>query len=189
MTTKLCSILVFVLLAGGSSPAQLTVSLGQANLHAGKTGLGIDGITGSPNLLLKYFFTPQLAGQVIAGFELDSRGGSAPLGQTKVTGTTIRGGISILYHLSQMQVSPYVGGEGIFQTKKSAGFFVTEPDPENSITVSGVLGAEYFMNEKFSLGIKHSLGVDVQLSRDVPAEQTDAKFSTSTVVTGRFYFN
>jgi hypothetical protein len=126
---------------------------------------------------------------LIAGFELDSRGGTAPLGQTKVTGTTIRGGISILYHLMQTQVSPYVGAEGVFQTRKNAGFFATEPDSKKSFVAGGVLGAEYFMNEKFTLGIKHVLGLEVQLSRDVPPEETDVKLATSTVVTGRFYFN
>jgi hypothetical protein len=162
---------------------------GQATPHPGKIGLGLDGITGSPNVLLKYFFSNQLAGQVIVGFDLNAPGGTAPAGQTKVNGLTFRGGLSFLYHLTRDQVSPYVGVEGIFQTAKQAGIFVTQPDSKNSMTAGLVLGAEYFMHERFSLGIKHTLGVDVQLKRDIPQEETDVTFASFTVVTGRFYFN
>jgi hypothetical protein len=168
--------------------AQISLNIGP-NLHAGKTGLGLDGITGSPNLLLKYFFNNQLAGQIVAGFDLDSPGGDAPAGQKKVTGTTLRGGLAVLYHLTQDQVSPYLGFEGIFQSEMPGGFYVNEPDRKNSIIVAAVLGGEYFMNEKFSLGIKHSLGAEIRLKRDRPQEETDLRFSTSTLVTGRFYFN
>lgn len=168
--------------------AQISLNIGP-NLHAGKTGLGLDGITGSPNLLLKYFFNNQLAGQVILGFDLDSPGGDAPAGAKKVTGTTFRGGLALLYHLTQDQVSPYLGVEGLFQSAQSGGFYANEPDRKNSVIVAAVLGGEYFMNEKFSLGIKHSLGGEIRMKRDRPKEETDLRFSTSTLVTGRFYFN
>jgi hypothetical protein len=172
-----------------SAYAQDSLRTKPAHLHSGKIGLGLDGITGSPNLLLKYFFNNRLAMQVIAGMELDVPGGSPPLGYTKVTGLTVRGGVGILLHLTQDQVSPYVGIEGIFQYAKSGGFYLVVEDPKNSILASGVLGAEFFLNERFSVGIKQNLGIDVQLKRDTPSEDTDIKFSTSTLVTGRFYFN
>ncbi len=160
-----------------------------AYLHAGKIGLGIDGITGSPNLLMKYFFNNQFAIQVIAGCDLDMPGGTAPTGTTKVNGLTFRGGLSLIVHLTHDRVSPYVGFEGIFQSTKSAGFFTVIPDPKNSIIASGVLGAEFFLDERFTLGIKHNLGIEVQLKRDTPKEESDIHFNTSTLVTGRFYFN
>ena len=171
------------------SDAQVTVSLGNANLHPGKIGLGLDGLSGSPNLLLKYFFTSQIAGQLIVGFDIDSHGGSAPAGEKKITGTTFRGGISILYHMTHDQVSPYIGGEGVFQTKKDGGFFITELDAKNSVVGSVVMGAEYFMNERFTLGIKLNLGCAVALKRDIPKEDTNTQFNTSTLLTGRFYLN
>jgi hypothetical protein len=158
-------------------------------LHSGKIGLGLDGITGSTNLLLKYFVNNQLALQVIAGFDLDQPGGDAPQGSTKEMGMMARGGLSLLYHLTQDQVSPYVGIEGIFQYDKAGGFFAIVPDAKNSVLASGVLGGEYFINERFTIGIKQSLGVSVQLKRDVPKEETDIMFNTLTLVTGRFYFN
>ncbi len=170
------------------SPGQVSLSVGP-NLHAGKIGLGIDGITGSPNLLMKYFFNNQFAGQLIVGADIDSPGGDAPAGQQKVTGLTLRGGLSLLYHLTQDQVSPYVGVEGVFRNARQAGFFAIEPDPQNTVIVAAVLGGEYFPNEQFSFGIKHALGVAIEMSRDIPKEETDIRFSTSTLVTGRFYFN
>ncbi|MBM2841828.1 MAG: hypothetical protein HW412_2356 [Bacteroidetes bacterium] len=160
-----------------------------AYLHSGKIGLGLDGITGSPNLLMKYFLNNQLAIQVIVGLDLDVPGGSTPPNYTKVTGMTLRGGLSFLIHLTQSQVSPYVGIEGIFQNEKQGGFFLIPLDPKNSVIASGVLGGEFFINEQFTLGIKHNLGVSVQLKRDLPKEETEIRFNTSTVVTGRFYFN
>ncbi|MFN0156582.1 MAG: hypothetical protein ACKVRP_00755 [Bacteroidota bacterium] len=182
-------IVVAVLLSiHGVSRAQVSVSLGP-NMHAGKIGLGLDGITGSPNFLLKYFFNNQFAGQLILGADVDSPGGDAPAGQTKVTGITMRAGASLLYHLTQDQVSPYIGVEGIFQNATQAGFYAIEPDAKNTIIVAAILGGEYFPNEQFSLGIKHALGVAMEMSRDLPKEETDIRFSTSTLVTGRFYFN
>ncbi len=171
------------------SPAQDSSRTKPAYLHAGKIGLGIDGITGSPNLLMKYFFNNQFAIQVIAGCDLDMPGGTAPTGTTKVNGITFRGGLSLIVHLTQDRVSPYVGFEGILQSAKSAGFFTVIPDPKNSIIASGVLGAEFFLDERFTLGIKHNLGIEVQLKRDTPKEESDIHFNTSTLVTGRFYFN
>ena len=158
-------------------------------LHAGKIGLGIDGITGSTDFLLKYFFNNQLAFQVIAGFDLDLPGGTAPSGQTKVTGVTARGGLSLVVHLSQDQVSPYVGVEGVYQYAKAGGFFPTVPDPKISLFSNGVIGCEYFMSERFTIGVKQALGAEVSLKRDVPSEETDVRLNTSTVVTARFYFN
>jgi hypothetical protein len=169
--------------------AQITVSLGQANLHPGKIGLGLDGITGSPNILMKYFFNNQLAGQIIFGMDINSPGGTVPAGQTKVTGIELRGGASLLFHITQDQVTPYVGVEGIFQTTKDGGFFTTIPDRKNIIVTSIVFGAEYFMYEKFSVGIKQNLGLEVMLARNIPKEENDIFFHTSTLMTGRFYFN
>jgi len=164
-------------------------SLGTARLHKGKIGLGIDGISGSSNILAKYFFNNQLAMQLIAGFDVDLPGGSPPPQQTKVNGITLRGGLSLLVHLSQDQVSPYVGIEGVYQYAKAGGFFSTVPDPKNSFTVSGIFGGEYYISERFTVGLKESIGAEVLLKRTVPEEDTDIALSTSTAVTARFYFN
>jgi hypothetical protein len=180
--------LLCAMLPASAGLAQVTLNIGP-NLHAGKVGLGLDGITGSPNLLMKYFFTNRLAGELIAGIAIDAPGGDAAAGQTKVTGTTLRGGVGLLYHLMEEQVSPYVGVEALFQTDKQAGFYTQAPDAKRTVTAAVVLGGEYFMNERFSFGIKHSLGAEFGLKRDVPRESTNVKFATSTLVTGRFYFN
>ena len=185
---KSCTCLILVLVLFGAEPSFAQPS-SPLPTHPGKIGLGLDGITGSPNVLLVYFFNAQMAGQLIVGYDLDFPGGTAATGQTKVNGATLRGGFSLLFHLTKDQVSPYVGFEGIFQTSKQSGFFVTEPDSKNSIIAGAVFGAEYFMNEKFSLGIKQTLGVDIQLKRDIPKEESSASSSSSTVVTGRYYFN
>jgi|GEM_PF-1142335 hypothetical protein len=158
-------------------------------LHSGKIGVGIDGITGSPNMLLKYFFNNQLAMEMIVGLEVYVPGGSPPTGSTKVTGITLRGGLGVLFHLTQDPVSFYVGAEGIFESAKSGGFYVTVPDPKNSVIGSGIFGAEYFFNERFTIGIKQALGVTVSFKRNQPKESTDINLNTSTLVTGRFYFN
>ena len=186
---KLLLFLAMFVTVAHFSHAQDSLRSKPAYLHSGKIGLGIDGITGSPNLLMKYFLNNQLAIQAIAGLDLDVPGGSTPPGSTTITGMTVRGGLSFLFHLTQDQVSPYAGIEGIFQYEKQGGFFLIPLDPKNSVIGSGVLGAEFFINEQFTLGIKHNLGVSVQLKRDLPKEDTVIKFNTSTVVTGRFYFN
>ena len=186
---KLFALMVACVVVLQYSQAQDSLRTKPAYLHSGKIGLGLDGITGSPNLLLKYFFNNQLAMQVIVGLDLDVPGGSTPQNYTKVIGMVVRGGLSILYHLTQDQVSPYVGVEGIYQYEKTGGFFLIPLDPKASFIGSGVLGAEFFINEHFTLGIKHNLGISVQLKRDLPKEETSIKFNTSTLVTGRFYFN
>jgi hypothetical protein len=175
-------------LAAALAPGQVTLNIGP-NLHGGKIGLGLDGITGSPNLLVKYFFTSRLAGEALAGFAVESPGGDTPAGQTKVTGITFRGGLGILYHLLEEQVSPYVGVEILFQSDKPAGFYTQVPDPKNTVMTALVLGGEYFMNERFSFGIKQALGAEFDLARDTPSEPTNKRLATSTLVTGRFYFN
>jgi hypothetical protein len=178
-----------LVLVSAASFAQVTLSIGQANLHSGKVGLGLDGITGSPNILLKYFFTDRVAAQAIFGFDIYSPGGDAIAGRTKVNGVTVRGGASLLYHITQDQVTPYIGGEFVYQTSKAAGFYITVPDPKQTLTMSGVFGAEYFISERFSIGIREALGLSIYLSRNVPHEETDTEFATETLMTGRFYFN
>lgn len=169
--------------------AQDSVRVQPIYLHSGKIGVGIDGLTGSPNLLMKYFANNQLALQVIVGLDIDQPGGSAPLGTTKVTGLAVRGGLSLLVHLMQNQVSPYVGLEGMFQYVKQGGFYTTVNDPKNSVLGSILFGGECFINERFTVGIRQSIGVDVQLKRDIPHEETDITIATSTLISGRFYFN
>ena len=169
--------------------AQDSIRVKPLYLHSGKIGLGIDGITGSPNLLMKYFFNNQLAMQIIIGLDIDQPGNTPPAGTSKVIGMAIRGGLSLIYHITHDVVSPYAGAEALFQYEKSGGFFAVVPDPKNSVLASGVFGAECFLNERFTVGMKQGLGVTVQLKRETPREGTDIKFSTSTVVTGRFYFN
>jgi hypothetical protein len=172
-----------------TSVSQDTLRSRPVYLHSGKIGLGLDGITGSPNLLVKYFINNQLALQAIAGMDIDSLGGSAPPGYTRVTGLTVRGGLSVLFHLTQTQLSPYLGIEGVFQYQKQAGTFLIPPDPKNSIIGSCVFGGEFFLNEQFTLGIKQTLGANIRLKRDLPKEETVVMFNTSTLMTGRFYFN
>lgn len=185
------SILLLVMCIGvlPNSNAQNLQHENPTYLHSGKIGLGLDGVTGSPNLLLKYFFNNQLALQAIVGLDMDFPGGSAPSGQTKVNGITVRGGLSVVVHLTPEQVSPYVGVEGVYQYDKQGGFYNVVPDPKNSIVGGLLAGAEYFINERFTIGIRQSVGVQVLLKRDLPMEETELKLSTSTLLSGRFYFN
>lgn len=153
----------------------------------GKFGLGLDGVE-SPNLLAKYFVSDQFATEFILGFDVYSPGGDAPTGQTKVTGTAFRIGLDGLYHFQLGKVSPYVGAEVLFQNMKEGGFYTQEPDARNEVFANLVLGAEYFIDKNFSFGVKHRIGADIKLSRDVPKEETDTFFKTSTQLTARFYF-
>jgi hypothetical protein len=182
-------IILVVVLSFSPAEGQVTVSFGVPDLHAGKTGLGIDGITGSPDIILKYFFNNQLAAQLIVGAAYDIPGGSAPNGLTKVNGLTLRGGISIIYHLNQDPLTPYVGMEGIFQRATVAGFYAVEPDPRNTMFVRALFGGEYFLFTRFSLGIRQSIGAEVRLSRSFPNEEQEIILSTGTAFTGRYYFN
>jgi hypothetical protein len=177
-----------LVLAAALVPAQVTLNIGP-NLHGGKIGVGLDGITGSPNLLMKYFFTNRLAGELLVGGAIELPGGEPAANQIKVNGVTYRGGIGLVYHFLEEQVSPYAGVEVQFESETSAGFYTQEPDPRKSVLANVVLGGEYFMNERFSLGIKQTLGAEFTLERDVPAEPSSTLLATSTLVTGRFYFN
>ncbi len=182
-------IILTVLLSCPAGYAQISVSLNVPNLHSGKIGLGIDGISGSPDIILKYFFNNQLAGELIAGASYDIPGGSAPTGLMKANGLTVRGGVSILYHLSQDPLTPYIGFEGLFQRVTSSGFFAVEPDARNTVFVRALAGGEYFLFSQFSLGIRQSIGGEVRLSRSFPKEEQEIILSTATVFTGRYYFN
>ncbi|MDP4116974.1 MAG: hypothetical protein Q8903_12615 [Bacteroidota bacterium] len=156
--------------------------------YQGKVGIGIDGVN-SPNLALKYCFSDKVSSEFILGLGVYSPGGDASVGQTKVTGTDFRIGASVLYNLTQGDFIPYVGVEALYETNKSGGFYVKEPDAKNSVHASLVLGGEYFIAKQFSLGLKEKIGADIQLKRDVPKEETDFYLNTATVVTARFYFN
>ena len=186
---KWCLVLWCLVVLSVSAFSQITLSLGAPNLHAGKVGLGIDGISGSPDFLVKYFFSSQFAGQLVAGANLDVPGGDPLPGMVKVTGLDLRGGLALLYHLTQDQVSPYVGAEGTLRWRKEGGFFEKAPEGRKIVNTSAVFGAEYYFNDRICLGIKQALGVDLLLKRDVPKEETDVRLSTSTLLTGRFFFN
>lgn len=152
-----------------------------------KIGLGIDGVN-SPNLAAKYFITNNVALEVTAGFNLFSPGGDALAGQTKVTGSDIRAGLACLYHFEGTDFVPYIGIDGMFETNKTGGFYVVEPDPKNSLQANFILGCEYFIAKHFSIGLKEKLGVEFQLSRDIPKEETDFLMNTSSTITARYYF-
>lgn len=156
--------------------------------YPGKFGIGIDGVN-SPNLALKYCFTDKVSSEFILGLGVYSPGGDAVAGQTKVTGTDFRIGASVLYNLAKGDFVPYIGLEAMYETNKTGGFYVNEPDAKNSVKANLVLGGEYFLGKQFSLGLKEKLGADIQLKRDVPKEETDFYLNTATVVTARFYFN
>ena len=179
----------FCLVLATTAAAQINISLGEADLHSGKVGLGLDGITGSNNILLKYFFNNQLAGELIGGFALDSPGGDAPTGMTKVTGLVLRGGAGIIVHLTRNQLSPYLGFQALFETASDAGFYTREPDRRNSLIVAAVVGGEYFAGSQFSVGLRQAVGMDLRLKRDYPEEDRHILLATSTVFTCRFYFN
>jgi hypothetical protein len=169
-----------------------TIGFSQSLPKPGTVGLGIDGITGSPNLLMKVFLTDRLAGQVIVGANFDILGGDAAEGQTKVTGTEIRGGLGLYYHLTNTRVSPYIGAEGIYQASKEAGFYTVEPDTKSSVIAGAVLGAEFFIDKNFSVGVKHTIGGQFDFKRDINnlgvKEEGNSKIYTNTVLTARFYF-
>jgi len=71
---------------------------------------------------------------------------------------------------------------------QDAEYCVIEPEPINNLKVGLIFGADYFLFEKFSVGIKQNLGFDFQLSRDIPKEETDVLMNTKTELTARFYF-
>ena len=167
-----------------------TIGFSQDYTGKGKIGLGIDGISTSPNLLVKYFLTDKIAGQVIVGTDLDFPGGDDVAGMTKENGTTFRGGLSFVYHFTKKRISPYVGVEGIYQYKKESGYYVigSEPDGKNSVTAGIIFGGEFFIDKNFSLGIKESVNADIGFKRDIPVEKSNVKIGTSTVLTARYYF-
>ncbi|MDY0083535.1 MAG: hypothetical protein RBR74_10165 [Ignavibacteriaceae bacterium] len=157
--------------------------------RAGKFGVGIDDITSSPNLLFRYYITDQFSMNLITGVSLEFPGEDAPQGTTKLDGYNLRFGLGGMYHFNVDKLSPYLGLEAIYGIKQNAGFYTVEPDPKNSVKLGLVLGADYFLFEKFSLGIKQNLNFDFQLSRDIPVEETDMLINTTTQFTARYYFN
>ncbi len=181
---KTILVLVFILTA--------TLGFSQTLPKAGTVGLGIDDITGSPNLLMKVFLSDRLAGQVIVGANFDFPGGDEPTGQTKVTGTEFRGGLSLIYHFNNKRVSPYIGIEGIYKGSKESGFYVTEPDMKSNVKAGAIVGAEFFVDKQFSIGVKHTVGADIDFKRDINnlgvKEEGNTKVYTNTVLTARYYF-
>lgn len=167
-----------------------TIGYSQDFPGKGKIGLGIDGINTSPNFLMKYYLSDKVAGQVILGTDLDFPGGDDVAGKTKVNGTTFRGGLSMVYHFTNKRISPYIGVEGIFQTKKESGYYDIgfEPDAKSSVTAGIIFGGEFFIDKQFSLGIKESVNAEIGFKRDIPVEKSNVKIGTSTVLTARYYF-
>lgn len=181
---KLKSFFVIAVLLLGS------ISLSaQTNHRSGKFGVGIDDISTTPNLLFKYYFTDNFAMNFIAGMNLDFQGEDAPAGQTKVDGYDLRFGLAGLYHFNLDKLSPYLGLEALYGIRQDAGFYTIEPDPKNNIKLGVFLGADYFLFDRFSLGIKQNLNFDFALSRDIPVEETDLFINTTTQLTARYYFN
>jgi hypothetical protein len=165
----------------------LSANVSAQSSRKGKFGLGIDGVE-STNMLATYYVSNQFSTDIIAGFDYYSPGADAPSGQTKVDGVNYRVGLDALYHFNIEKVSPYFGVEALFQSEKQGGFYAQEPDMKNSIAAGLVLGAEYFLNDNFSIGIKERVDANFKLSRDIPKEETDTYINTKTQVTGRFYF-
>lgn len=184
---KLYSTMLVLAFLVSISFAQESNSSTQPN-RTGKFGLGIDGIS-SPNLAVKYFFKNNIAMEVTAGFNLYSPGGDEFADQTKVTGTDIRFGLAFLYHFMGNNFVPYLGIDGLFESNKSGGFYVHEPDAKNSVQTNLIVGGEYFIAKQFSIGLKEKLGFDFQLSRDIPKEETEFRMNTNTIITARYYFN
>lgn len=182
MKSRSVIILATLLLTSVFMPAQVTH-------HSGKLGVGIDGISTSPNFLFKYYLTDNFAMNYIAGLNLEFKGEDPPSGQTKVDGYDIRLGLAGLYHFNQNRVSPYVGIEAIYNIKQSAGFYEIEPDPKSILSTGLILGADYFLFDQFTLGLKQNLNFNFSLSRDIPAEETDVYINTTTQLTARYYFN
>lgn len=167
----------------------ITTNLSAQNLHnGGKIGIGIDNLTSSPNFLLKYYFTDKFSMNLITGLNYEALGEDAALGQTKVDGYDLRLGLAGMYHFNFNRVSPYLGVEAIYQIKKDAGYYSIEPDPKNNFSVGLIFGADYFLFDQFSLGIKQNFNFDFSLSRDIPKEETDVLINTKTELTARFYF-
>jgi outer membrane protein W len=178
---KLQFILAAVIMLVSVSTAQV--------IKPGKIGLGLDGATSAPNLALKYFFSDKIATEVLVGFNLYAPGGDTPQGATKVTGTDFRIGLAGFYHFSDGEFSPYFGVEALYESNKSGGFYLVEPDAKNSIKANLVLGGEYFPAKQFSIGLKEKFGLDAELSRDIPKEENDLYLKTATELTVRYYFN
>ncbi len=157
--------------------------------RAGKFGVGIDNISSSPNLLFKYYASDNFSMDFIVGADLKFLGEDASAGQTKVDGYNLRFGLAGSYHFNIDKLSPYLGLQAMYGINQDAGYYTLEPDPKSSLSTGLIFGADYFLFEKFSVGIKQNLGFDFQLSRDIPKEETDVLMNTKTELTARFYFN
>lgn len=159
------------------------------SLHKGKIGLGLDGIAGSPNFLVKYFVTDALAVQATVGYDANWPGGDTPAGMNKVNGSDFRLGLAGVYHLRFDRVSPYWGAQVLFRSVKESGFFAVVPDARTHLLVGAVLGADCFLHDRFSLGLQHTLNLDMTMKRDVPLQEKSTAVGTATLFTARFYFN
>ncbi|MEW6508875.1 MAG: hypothetical protein AB1432_14130 [Bacteroidota bacterium] len=180
MKTKSIIFVLVLLIIGTNSYAQAS--------RVGKFGVGLDNISSSPNLMFKYYASDNFSLDFIAGADLKFLGDDAPLGQSKVDGYNLRFGLEGSYHFNVDKVSPYLGLQAMYGINQDAGYYTIEPDPKNSLKLGLILGADYFLSEKFSVGIKQNLGFDFQLSRDIPKEETDVLMNTKTELTARFYF-
>lgn len=180
MKAKSLIVALVLLLTGTSIFAQS----GRAN----KFGVGLENISSSPNLMFKYYASDNFSMDFILGADLKFLGADAPVGQTKVDGYNLRFGLAGSYYFNVDKVSPYLGLQAMLGIKQDAGYYDVEPDPKNNLMIGLIFGADYFLVEKFSVGIKQNLGFDFQLSRDIPKEETDVLMNTKTELTARFYF-
>lgn len=162
-----------------------------AVLHKGKIGLGLDGIAGSSDYLLKYFLTDALAAQLMVGYNAQWLGGDAATGTEKVNGSDMRIGVGAVHHMMFDRVSPYMGARVAYRSQRNAGFAATgaAPDSKNSLVFGIVVGAEAFLLDRFSLGVQAGLDMDIAMKRSKPPEASATTLGTSTLFTARYYFN
>jgi opacity protein-like surface antigen len=177
--------------------AALTLSLAAASvqaqepdmLFAGKTGVGVNGFSGSPNWLVKYFLSDRFAAELQLGYSSVMPGADAPTGTHKVNGSDVRVGVAGMYYFLVDRVAPYVGAHVLYGMHKDAGFVVDEPDSKNTMVFGALLGAEFFVHNRFSLGLQTNLDLTSSLKRDKPKEATDSRIDTSAEMIARFYFH
>lgn len=174
-----------------SAPFLPTNALAQDTpfLFAGKTGVGVDGFSGSSNWLVHYFLSDRFAGELTLGYNSVMPGADAPTGTHKVNGSDIRVGVAGLYYFLVDRMAPYVGAHVLYGIHKDSGFVVDEPDSKNSLLIGAILGADYFLHDRFSLGLRVDLDFSQSLKRDKPKEPTDSRLDTSGLMTARFYFH
>ncbi|MFP3981311.1 MAG: hypothetical protein ACLFUY_07955 [Desulfobacterales bacterium] len=116
-----------------------------------------------------FVFTPK------AGFGIEDR--------DKDTLKVFTFGCGIDYYLSEQNaLKPYVGGDVLID-------LVDNGDSDTSLSLIPHIGAEYFLNENFSLGADVGIHMGFGDYGDYDESESDFRLGTATSIHGTYYFN